>query len=96
MKDHLEINRSVMGKSTMDYPRKPELLNSKIYVSNKNEGLKTGEVDYYNEAVIKEMDFSKAIEYSKYITSQSLIPEGRQMMSFAHNYITPRQVSRMF
>lgn len=57
---------------------------------------KTRGADAFDQSAIDGMDFAMAMESLKFINEQALLPEGRKMMSQAHNEISPKQVMQLF
>jgi hypothetical protein len=50
---------------------------------------------FYDEAEIEGMDVTAAMEYTKFIREQSLLPQGSQQMEHAHQTISPQWVARL-
>jgi len=101
MKDHLNVvNTLANAKKNIDFQ------SLKSQESNPNRD-KTGKIEedsydtlfknmeYYDESIIEGMNLENALEYTGYIKDQALVPEGRQMMSLAHNSISTQQVSQL-
>ena len=102
MKDHLNVLNSLSGanknidlQSFKGFQPIPEKQTAGITGEDMYDARFKG-VELYDEAIIAGMDLSGASEYTRYIGEQSLLPEGRLMMSLAHNSIPVEQVAQMF